>query len=201
MKSTRVKLSNQVLVLQLNEGSMTHDGIEDGLIISESDARRMELLLEQPDVHKQELEAGIAVQLFKTKFVCPMPRISLRALVADMFKQGCHPVCLSRSQLLLFLSDSDQLHQHVKQLVEEKLCTPECVQLAQQSGAPHSKHISPLQYITRQCLMKNNDNRLNHKIKQNFVDFIISKFFNQAYIQRLMAFKDMTSQPVRCIIY
>jgi hypothetical protein len=152
------QVSNQVLVLQLIEGSMTHDGMEDGLIMSESDARRMELLLEQPDVQKKELEAGISVQLFKTKFVCPMPRISLRVLDADMFKQGCHPACLRRALLTLFLSDSDQLHQHVKQLVEEKLCTPECVQLVQQSGAPHSKHISLLQYITRQCL-KNNDER------------------------------------------
>ena len=124
-----------------------------------------------------------------------MPRISLRVLDADMFKSKCHPILLTRDELTVLLLDSTRVHEHVKHIVETKLCTSECVLLPQRPGCPYSKKISPLQYITRQYF-KTSDDRFNHKVKTNLVNFIVATFFNQQYIERIMAFKDVASTQV-----
>ena len=66
-----------------------HAGIEDGLNVSPLDARRMDLLLQDPSTQQDELTAGITVSIFKATYIGYIPRVTLRVVDADMF-QGSH---------------------------------------------------------------------------------------------------------------
>jgi hypothetical protein len=160
---------------------MVHDCVDTGLVFSANDADRMRLLLDNISEPEDQLDSGIQVGLCIASNFTPIPRISLRVLDADMYQTQCHPIQLTDAQLTAFMDSSD-CSKHVRDIVENKLCTNASVSL-------NSKGTTALQYITRQNLATS-DTRFNHKVKDNLVTFIAKHFFNKAYIVRVMAYRE-----------
>ena len=94
--------------------------------------------------------------------------------------------------------DSARANEHVKHMVETKLCNSQCVKLDRHAGRPHCRSVSALQYITRQDLVST-DTRFNHHIKQNLIDYIVRTFFNRQYLQHIIAQKDRSHVHVSCV--
>ncbi len=107
---------------------------------------------------------------------------------------------LGKDELTSYMKDSRLATNHVIDIVENKLCTAECVVLDQRSKGPYSKGITAIQYITRQNL-KASDPKFSHHVKSNLIDFIVRKFFNSKYIERVLAFHAASnSHVIICVI-
>jgi hypothetical protein len=101
---------------------MVHDCVDTGLVFSANDADRMRLLLDNISEPEDQLDSGIQVGLCIASNFTPIPRISLRVLDADMYQTQCHPIQLTDAQLTAFMDSSD-CSKHVRDIVENKLCT------------------------------------------------------------------------------
>lgn len=172
-----------------------HPGLEHGLVVSEADMTRMQLVFSCQGVSEdqcmQRLTSGIPVKILsKNHHACVVPRISWRVLDSDLFKVGAHPMQLSKPQIDSFITGRSDVAEHVKGVVVSKLCTTQCVALEQRAGVPHSKAISALQYITRHDF-KHEDARFNRRIKENLIDFIIDQYFSQQYLASVIAAQEI----------
>ena len=189
--------SHTCIYLQASEVSMFGHGFEGGLVVSESDDLRHKLLIYEGG-QQHVLSAGIPVSIFKTGHAQTISTISLRMLDSDMYTCGCHPIQETQEHLTALMLDSARANEHVKHMVETKLCNSQCVKLDRHAGRPHCRSVSALQYITRQDLVST-DTRFNHHIKQNLIDYIVRTFFNRQYLQHIIAQKDRSHVHVSCV--
>lgn len=184
-----------------NEDTLAHSGhtgLEDSLHLTQSDLRRISLLLDDSQT-TQSLTRGIPVKIFKNNQAVCMPRITVRVIDQDLFQLHVHPIQETTEKLNHLMQGHDSIHGHVEKIIDQKLL-PHAAQSRGRpidSTKPYSKKCTPLQYITHSKLgVKDTQYKFNGHIHQHFIEFLKENFFSHKYIERVLALKRQTTPQV-----
>ena len=170
-----------------HETKTIHEGIEGGLVFSEQDLLRCQLL------NQDSLGQGINVQLYQVNCMVPTARITMRALDKNLYDIEKHPALMSHAVLQgLIDQKASEINNHVKEVVRV-LLTSKSIRVPPLTR--HQGGITALQYITMQDI-KASATTFNHHIHENFVKFVKKTFFSSAYLNRVMGHNTRVSDQV-----
>jgi hypothetical protein len=122
-----------------------HTGLEDSLHLTQSDLRRISLLLDDSQT-TQSLKHGIPVKIFKKKQAARMSRITIRVIDQDLFQLHVHPIQMTIEKLNHLMQRHDSIHGHVEKIIDQSLL-PHAAQYRgrpRDSTKPYSTKCTPL---------------------------------------------------------